>query len=182
MGPQGGQEQMERLVADHAEHAYHFACKLSGSTEEAKELVQESFYRAFKNWDSYDPAQPLDKWFLTILRNVYVDGSKSMGRRCSVDLDAEMRPGHEDAHTFAEGLPDGEEAVLDRLARESELAGVRRALQGLKAEYQAILTLFDVEGLGYDQIAEVLDCPLGTVRSRLNRARAALRRAVLKAA
>jgi RNA polymerase sigma-70 factor (ECF subfamily) len=182
MGPQGGQEQMERLVADHAEHAYHFAYKLCGNAEESKELVQEAFYRAFKSWDRYDPSQPADKWFLTILRNVYVDGSRSMGNRRSVDLDAEMRPGHEDAHTFAEGLPDGEEAVLDRLARESELAGVRRALQGLKAEYQAILTLFDVEGLGYDQIAEVLDCPLGTVRSRLNRARAALRRAVLKAA
>ena len=182
MGSQGAREGMERLVAEHAEHAYHFARQLSGSAEEAKELVQEAYCRAFKGWDSYDPSQPMDKWFLTILRNVYVDGAKSMARRGSVDLDAEMRPGLEEVQTFAEGLPDGEEPVLDRLARESESAGVRRALQGLKAEYQVILTLFDVEGLGYEQIAEVLDCPLGTVRSRLNRARAALRRAVLKAA
>ncbi|MBI5241479.1 MAG: sigma-70 family RNA polymerase sigma factor [Elusimicrobia bacterium] len=173
---------MERLVAEHAGHAYHFAYQLCGSTEESKELVQEAFYRVFRSWDRYDPSQPMDKWLLSILRNVYMDSVRSTGRRCSVDLDAEMRPGHEESHTFAEGLPDGEEAVLDRLARESELESVRRAMKGLKSEYQAILTLFDVKGLGYDQIAEVLDCPLGTVRSRLNRARAALKRSVLESA
>ena len=183
MSPQRDPEQMERLVAEHAEHGYQFAYQLCGNSEDARELVQEAFYRVFRNWDSYDSSQPLDSWFLTILRNVYVDNVKRAERRHGVHLDMVLRPDHEDSSTLADSLPDrNEEAVLDRLARESELAEVHRALKSLKTEYQAILTLFDVQGLGYEQIAEVLDCPLGTVRSRLNRARAALKKAVLEPA
>jgi RNA polymerase sigma-70 factor (ECF subfamily) len=174
---------MEQLVTAHAEHGYHFAYQLCGNTEEAKELVQEAFYRVFRSWDSYDSSQPLEAWFLSILRNVYVDHARSAERRHGVHLDAVLLPDHEDGCTLADSLADrGEEAVLDRLARESELAEVQRALKGLKTEYQAIITLFDVQGLGYEQIAEALDCPLGTVRSRLNRARAALKKAVLEPA
>ena len=181
MSPKRDQEQMERLVEEHSERGYQFAYGLCGNSEEAKELVQEAFFRVFRSWDRYDPSQPLESWFLTILRNIYVDSVKRYEHRCAVRLDATLRPEAEDGATLAESLADpNEEAVLERLAREGELADVRRALDRLTSEHKAILTLFDVEGLGYGQIAEALDCPLGTVRSWLSRARAALKSAILK--
>ncbi len=181
MSPKRDQEKMERLVDEHSERGYQFAYGLCGNSEEAKELVQEAFCRVFRSWDRYDQSQPLESWFLTILRNIYIDSIKRCERRCSVHLDAALRPGQEDGSTLAESLADpNEEAVLDRLTRESQWAAVRRAMDGLTLEHKAILTLFDVEGLGYEQIAQALDCPLGTVRSRLSRARAALKSAILK--
>ena len=181
MSPKRDQERMERLVEEHSERGYQFAYGLCGNSEEAKELVQEAFFRVFRSWDRYDQSQPLESWFLTILRNVYVDSVKRSEHRCGVRLDAALGPEQEEGTTLAESLADpNEEAVLERLARESELAEVRRALDGLTMEHKAILTLFDVEELGYEQIARVLGCPLGTVRSRLSRARAALKSAILK--
>jgi RNA polymerase sigma-70 factor (ECF subfamily) len=181
MSPKRDQEQLERLVAEHSQQGYQFAYGLCGNREEAKELVQEAFYRVFRSWDRYDRAQPLESWFLTILRNVYIDVVKRCEHRCTIRLDAVLKQESEDGSTFAENLVDlNEEAVLDRLTRESEVVEVRRAMDSLTLEQKAILTLFDVEGLGYEQIAAALDCPLGTVRSRLSRARAALKSAILK--
>ncbi|MCX5794093.1 MAG: RNA polymerase sigma factor [Elusimicrobia bacterium] len=181
MSPKRDPAQMERLVEEHSERGYQFAYGLCGNSEEAKELVQEAFYRVFRSWDRYDRSQPLETWFLTILRNIYVDSVRSCEHRFGVRLDAALAPEQGDGATLADSLADTkEEAVLERLTRESQLAEVRQALDSLTMEHKAILTLFDVDGLGYEQIAEALDCPLGTVRSRLSRARRALKRAILK--
>ena len=172
---------MERLVDQYSERGYQFAFGLCGNSEESKELVQEAFYRVFRSWSRVDRTQPLECLFLTILRNVYVDSVKRSEHRHGVGLDTVLRPEHEDGATLAETLADPkEEAVLERLTRESQLVQLRRAFGGLSVEHKAILNLFDVDGLGYDQIAVALDCPLGTVRSRLSRARAALKSAILK--
>jgi RNA polymerase sigma-70 factor (ECF subfamily) len=181
MSPERDQDQLERLVQEHSERGFQFAYGLCGNCEEAKELVQEAFYRVFRSWDRYDRAQPLESWFLTILRNVYVDSVRRSEHRYAVRLDAALMTEQGDGATLGETLADrNEEAILDRLTRESEAARVRRAMDSLTVEHKAILTLFDVDGLGYERIAEVLDCPLGTVRSRLSRARAALKSAILK--
>ena len=176
-----GQEELERFVAEYSERGYQFAYSLCGNGEEAKELVQESFCRVFRNWGQYDRAQSMEGWFLGILRNVYVDSVRRYERRCGVSLDAVLDPGREESASLAESLADSrEEAVLDRLSRESLGEQVRAALDSLRAEYRAVLTLCDMEGMGYEDIAEVLGCPLGTVRSRINRARAALKKVLLE--
>ena len=98
---------MERFVADYSERGFQFACGLCGNSEEAKELVQEAFCRVFRSWDRYDQSQPLDSWFLTILRNVYVDSVKRHERRFGVRLDAALVRDGEDGDTFsgASGRP-----------------------------------------------------------------------------
>ena len=170
-------------MADYSEKGYQFAYGLCGNGEEAKELVQEAFCRVFRSWDRYDPSHPLEAWFLSILRNVYVDSVKRYERRYGISLDAPVSQEREDGASFAESLADRrEEAVLDRLSREKMIAEVRQAMESLTTEHKAILTLCDLEGLSYEAIGEVLGCPLGTVRSRINRARAALKKAVLDTA
>ena len=66
--------ELERFIREYAERAFQFAFRLCGNAEQAKELTQEAFFRLIRKWDQYDPSQPLEGWFLTVLRNVYYDG------------------------------------------------------------------------------------------------------------
>ncbi|MDE2490049.1 MAG: sigma-70 family RNA polymerase sigma factor [Elusimicrobia bacterium] len=164
---------LERFVDEYADHAYAFALSLCGNEPDARELVQEAFVRIFDKADLYDESQPLSSWFLTILKNLFRDGTRRCERRLKLSLDA---PIGRDGLTVADAAADPrEEAVLDRLEREESSALVRRALSELPPAARAVLTMVDAEGLGYEDAARVLGCPLGTVRSRLNRARALLR-------
>ena len=176
----GQQERLARFIAEYAEKGYQFAYGLCGSPEEAKELLQEAFYRLVRKRAQYDPGQSMDNWFMAILRNVYVDSVKRYERRQGVSLDVLVPGGPEEGLSFADVLPDDrEEAALDRLARQDDVGLVRLAMECLSTGHKAILTLCDLQGLKYEEVAQVLDCPLGTVRSRMNRARAALKKAIL---
>jgi RNA polymerase sigma-70 factor (ECF subfamily) len=169
---------IERFIECYAQRAFEFAYHLCANSEEAKELVQEAFFRALKRWRQYDPAQSLENWFLTILRHLYYDGLKRYERRHSVSLDA---PWGDDDSSLADRVCDrDEEALLERLERREAEEEVREVLASLGVEYRAILTLSDMQALSYEQISTILDCPLGTVRSRLSRARAAFRKAMLQ--
>ena len=169
---------IERFVEQYADKGYQFAFHLCGNPEDAKELVQEAFVRVIAKWETYNSEQPLENWFLSILRNLYFDGLRRYERRRAVSLDAPV-PDHE-GESFADLLVDTrEEGLLGRLERQEASCQVQRALAALSPEHRAILTLIDVDGLGYEQVTEVLDCPLGTVRSRISRARDALKRALL---
>ena len=169
---------IERFVEQYSEKGFQFAYHLCGNAEEAKELVQEAFTRLIAKWESYDSSQPLENWFLSILRNAYFDGLRRYERRSCVSLDG-VAP-DAGGKSFADVLADaGEQPLLERLERREAAATVQRALASLTAEHRAILTLGDMEGLSYEQLAEVLDCPLGTIRSRLYRARAAFKKALL---
>ena len=164
---------MERFVEEYADRAYVFAYGLCGNEPDARELVQEAFVRIFDKADKYDEAQSLETWFLTILKNLFLDGTRRWERKRRISLDAPIGAG---GLTVADALPDTrEEALLDRLEREDGVARLRDAMKALTAESRAILTLVDVEGMGYERAAQALGWPLGTVRSRLNRARAVLR-------
>ena len=168
---------LERFIEDYAEKGYQVAFRLCGNAEEAKELAQEAFTKLITTWEHYDAAQPLENWFLTILRNLYYDGVRRYDRRHCVPLDA---PIGDDGPSFADVLMDhGEEPLLRSLERRESAAAVREALKALSAEHRAILTLGDMEGLAYEELAGALGCPLGTVRSRLFRARAAFKKALL---
>ncbi|MBI4679081.1 MAG: RNA polymerase sigma factor [Elusimicrobia bacterium] len=167
---------LQRFVEEYSDSAFQFAYRLCDDVEESKELVQEAFFRLFKSWDRYDASQPLEAWFLAILRNLYVDSVKKCDRRNRVSLDAPVR--HEDGEglSIAETMADArDEDILEALERREAVEQVQEAMSSLSRDHQAILTLCDVEGLDYTQIAQVLGAPPGTVRSRVSRARAALK-------
>lgn len=170
---------LESFIRDYSDKAYQFAFRLSGNAEEAKELVQEAFYRAINKWDQYDESQPLEAWFLTILRNLYYDGLKRYERRCGLSLDAPLADTEGETLTLGDSLAAEEEGLLERLERDETGQVVRAALETLSADQRAVIDLADGQGLSYEEIACVLDCPAGTVRSRLNRARSNLRKALL---
>jgi RNA polymerase sigma-70 factor (ECF subfamily) len=165
-------DDLERFVDEFGDHAYSFAFSLAGNEPDARELVQEAFVRIFDRADRYDAAQSLESWFLTVMKNLFLDGTRSWDRKRGVSLDEPMG----DGTTIADSLADArEEALLDRLERTEDAERVHRALARLKPEWRGVLMMIDVNGMGYEDAAEALDWPLGTVRSRVSRARAALR-------
>lgn len=166
---------LESFVEEYGEKAYQFAFRLSGNVEEAKDLVQEAFCRMMRNWDRYDPSQSLDAWFMSIMKNIHLDHRRRFESRNVVSL---YGNGGEEDSGPAGAVASGEEALLERLERGETASLVREALASLTPEHRDILTLCDVEGLTYDQIASVAGIPKGTVRSRVSRAREALRRAL----
>lgn len=167
---------LERFVEDYADRAYRFAYGLCGNEADARELTQEAFVRVFDKAALFDESRPFENWFFTVLRNLYYDGTRRWERR-ALPLDA---PVGEEGLTVADVLPDArEEALFDRLSREEGRSRLRQVLEGLDAEPRALLLMVDAEGLSYEDAGRVLGCPAGTVRSRLCRARRALRRRLL---
>ncbi|MFA6318718.1 MAG: RNA polymerase sigma factor [Elusimicrobiota bacterium] len=172
---------LQRFVEDYSDSAFQFAYRLCDDAEEAKELVQEAFFRLFKSWDRYDPSQPLEKWFLAILRNIYVDSVKKYDHRNMLSLDVPVRHEGGEGVSIAETLADErDEELLDLLSRREAAGHLEAAMAGLSREHRAILTLCDMQGKGYGEVSQALGLPLGTVRSRVSRARNALREALLK--
>ena len=166
-------ERLESFIRDSGDRAYQFAYSLSGSCEDAKELVQEAYYRATRAWESYEPSKPVGSWFFTILRNAFLDSRRRFERRNAVSLDIPLDD--EDGASFEETIPDGAQGIPESLEREDTVQTVRRALKAMTREHQSVLTLCDMDGLKYDEIARSLGVSEGTVRSRIFRARATLR-------
>ncbi|MDE2142752.1 MAG: RNA polymerase sigma factor [Elusimicrobia bacterium] len=171
-------DDLERFVEEYGDHAYGFAFSLCGNEPDARELVQDAFVKIFDRAARFDDAQSLESWYMTVLKNLFLDGRRRWERKNGVSLDAPV--GEESSLNVADCVADDRDvAMLERLERRESAAQVRRALGRLSPDARAILTLVDIEGRGYEEAAEALGCPLGTVRSRISRARDALRERLL---
>ena len=171
--PGGGDTQeFEQVALVHLDALYHIALRLTRNRAEAEDVVQEAFLRAFRSFDRFNPGTNCRAWLFTILRNVFLNRVRSRGREV---LEAEV--GGLDqveitTDTRVEGNP--EEQFFQTMLH----GDVDRALTTLPLAFREAVLLVDVEGLTYREVADVLDCPIGTVMSRLSRGRALLRRAL----
>lgn len=137
-----------------------FAIALTGSAADGDDLVQDTVERALKNLHAWEPGTRLDSWMFRIAKNRFIDTRRSAMRSKTVDL---------------EGME--EKAVLDGArALESHLAfqDTAKALQALPVEQRQAVALVLVEGLSYREAADILEIPIGTLTSRIARAREAL--------
>lgn len=156
--------------------AYDFAFGLCRDAEEARELVQEACYRVLRECHRFDPVKPVKSWLFTILRNAFMDSRRRIERRRGLSLDYEQE-GHDSLHEL---LAVNEESVLARLEREETSMLIRKAMARLTRKDRKFLTLRDGEGMPYEEVARALRVPVGTVRSRVFRARRKLRTAALR--
>lgn len=152
------------LLSAHWDQAYRFALRLAGGRDEADDLMQQAAEEALTAFGRFQPGTRFDRWFMRILYSSFLDRVRREKRRRFFSL--------EDVPQTALAASDaGPETALAR-----SLDGpVRRALEALPAEYRAAVVLVDMQGLAYEEAAAILHCPVGTVRSRLHRARLALR-------
>ena len=170
---EAGRKNLDSLLRGNADKAYQFAYKLAGNEEEADELVQQASCQVLRNWAHYDPLQSFQSWYLTMVKRLFLDIRKSMSYRSMVSLSVKV--GKNEGREVAEVLADGEPGPLEQLERSEQADAARQSLEALDEEQKAVLTLCDIEGMSYEDAGEKLGIPTGTVRSRLFRARAALR-------
>ena len=172
-GEAARQEILESFIRDSGNKAYQFAYSLAGNCEEAHDLVQEALYRVMMAWDRYETCKPLEAWFTTILRNAFLDGRKRYERKHAVSLDCPIEADGKRGYTDV--IADKEESIPKSLERKEAGSLARLALGLMSREQREVLTLCDMEGLRYDKVAAALRVPVGTVRSRVFRARQAFR-------
>ncbi|MDO5082255.1 RNA polymerase sigma factor SigE [Arachnia propionica] len=154
------------LVAEHSERVYRLAHRLTGNRQDAEDLTQDVFVRVFRSIHTFQPGT-LEGWLHRITTNLFLDGAR---RRQRIRMDA---------LTSAPEHVWGQASSPEQLHDDSSLdADVAQALAELKPEQRVAVVLCDIEGLSYEEIAQVLDVKLGTVRSRIARGRAQLREAL----
>lgn len=156
----------ESTVLAHADSLFGAALRLTRSRAEAEDLVQETLVRAYRFWASFRPGSSVRAWVFTILRNTFITRYHRQGRERALTENLE--------HEFAVGgeqpiaAPPSPEAVSSQLALREDIDA---ALQRLPPDYRMAVVLADIEGLSYKEIAEAMECPIGTVMSRIHRGR-----------
>src|SRR3982074_3808296 len=158
----------EAEVLPHLNAAYRFARWLSHSPGDADDLVQEAILRAFRGFDTLRGSN-VKAWLLAIVRNCHSTALKQQQRRAFVPLPEEHDP--QDGYAMIATTPDPESASI----RRDDARALERLMSALPEEHREVLVLREIEDLDYRAIATVTNVPIGTVMSRLARARAALK-------
>jgi RNA polymerase sigma-70 factor (ECF subfamily) len=152
-----------------------FALSLTRDETEADDLVQMTYLNAFRGWHTFKPGTDVRKWLFTICRNAFLKSLRKQDRLVfSEEGDLDAMPSVM-GHIYAERQEMG-----DLLSRIDVGPAIDRAIRELPEPHRSILTLVDVEGLHYQEAAEVLEVPVGTVRSRLFRARRAVQESLIR--
>ncbi len=158
----------EAEVLPHLDTAYRFARWLSHSPGDADDVVQEAMLRAFRGFDTLRGSD-VKAWLLAIVRNCHATALKQQQRRAFVPLPEEHDP--RDGYAMIAATPDPESASI----RRDDARSLERLLSALPEEHREVLVLREIEDLDYRAIATVANVPIGTVMSRLARARGALK-------
>jgi RNA polymerase sigma factor (sigma-70 family) len=157
----------DEIVSTHSARVYRLAYRLTGNPHDAEDLTQEVFVRVFRSLSSYTPGT-FEGWLHRITTNLFLDQAR---RKAKIRFDALA----EDAETrIASRAVTPDVQVLDGLFDDD----VEAALAALPPDFRAAVVLCDIEGLSYEEIADVLGLKLGTVRSRIHRGRTMLRKAL----
>ena len=160
----------EEEVMELSDQVYRVARRLVSSREEAEDLVQETYARAFRSWRSYTPGTNVRAWLFRILTNLNID----RGRR---EQRAPATQPLEEGDYFlynrleAESGADDEERIVERLSQD----GIVEALSAVPHDFRDVIVLVDIGEFSYAEAAQILDIPVGTVMSRLHRGRRILK-------
>jgi RNA polymerase sigma-70 factor (ECF subfamily) len=161
----------EEEALDLADQVYRVARGLVGSREEAEDLMQDTYARAFRSWRSFTPGTNLRAWLLRILTNLNIDRARRQQRR------PETQPMEESDYYLYNRLEESSSRPLeeDRVAERLSQDDVVGALSAVPHDFRDVLVLVDLGDFSYQDAAQILDIPIGTVMSRLHRARRALK-------
>jgi len=155
-----------------ADQVYRVARHLANSKEDAEELVQETYARAFRSWRSYQPGTNLRAWLLRILTNLNIDRGRRQQRTPPMQgLEANDYFLYDRLAETDGGLTD-EERVVERLSQDDIVS----ALSAVPHDFRDVIVLVDIGDFSYQDAAQILDIPIGTVMSRLHRGRRVLKR------
>jgi RNA polymerase sigma-70 factor, ECF subfamily len=157
----------EKEAYPHADLLYNYALRMTNNTADAEDLVQETYMKAWRFWDSFESGTNIKAWLFRILKNSYINRyRKEVREPDSVEYD--------DAYSMSDAAPEanaGRNVAFENMLGDEMTA----AVAALPVEFRTVVILCDIEGLTYEEVAEFMETPLGTVRSRLHRGRKLLR-------
>lgn len=168
----GDADAFEQLLLEHQKNVYNLCYRMAGNPDDAMDLSQETFLRAWRCLDQYQFASAFSAWLYRLCSNICIDFLRRRRRQQTVPLTFEDADGEEQTYAVPDAQPLPEEQVELKLTRETLAA----AMAQLLPEHRAVLQLRVVNEMSYEQIADVLDIQIGTVKSRLSRARNQLKK------
>ena len=155
-----------------SDQVFRVARHLAGSRDEAEDLVQETYARAFRSWRSFTPGTNLRAWLLRILTNLNIDrGRRKPARAATQPLEANDYYLY-DKLAESDGGASDEDKVVERLSQDDIVS----ALSAVPHDFRDVIVLVDIGDFSYQDAAQILDIPIGTVMSRLHRGRRILKR------
>ncbi len=163
---------VERAIEQYGKATYNFAYRLVGNEQDARDLTQEAFIRVYRAWRSFQPGTSFLSWIYRIVTNLYRDELRRRKGRFQEEIPEDNAP-----QEFAGQRPLAVDPVEEYVERQLS-EPLSRSLRKLSQDQRQVIILADIEEYSYQEIADIMGCSIGTVRSRLHRARALLRRLV----
>lgn len=157
----------EALVKEYEKNVYNLALRMTGNSEDAADMAQEAFIKAYNSLTAFRGDSKFSVWLYRIVSNVCLDFLRSRSRKQTVSLSTENDDGEEVELDIADETHSPEQLLDRSLTRDA----VRRGLAALPPDHREILLLREIQGLSYEEIADVLGLEAGTVKSRIFRAR-----------
>ncbi len=164
-----GQFELEALP--HMDILYNYALRMTGNPDDADDLVQETYLKAYRFWDKYEKGTNIRAWLFRIMKNSYINRYRKETREPDTVDYNDIQNFYNIIRAESADPNDLQEKIFGGLLDDD----VARALETLPEDFRTVAILCDIEGLTYEEIAEFIDCPIGTVRSRLHRGRKMLR-------
>lgn len=168
----GDQSAFDLLIRKHSERAYQYAFRLTRSQEEASDIVAEAFVRIYKALGSFKGESAFTTWLYRIETNCFLDMRKKQRSRPATSLDAALQTADGE---LALQIEDTAPSPYIETERRERMSLIETAVEDLPEYQKAMIVMYHAEMLSYEDIAQSLDLPIGTVKSRLNRARMSLR-------
>ena len=172
----GDTEAFELLVAAYEKTVYNVALQMTGSREDAQDLTQDAFLKAYSSLDSFRGDSKFSSWLYRIVSNLCLDFKRRQGRRPSASLTVE----DDEGETLQLDIADESQSPETLLERKLTREAVQRGLRELPDEQRQILLLREIQGMSYEEIGETMHLEAGTVKSRIFRARKKLCAFLLK--
>lgn len=170
------QQDFEDEIIPHLDAMYNFALRLTSNPNSAEDLVQDSIVKAFRFFSSYEKGTNAKAWLFRILKNSYINNYRKRSKQPNqVDYD-EVASFYETIRADRTDTSDLE----DRMFRELIDDDISKALDELPEDFKTVVLLCDIEDFTYEEIANMLDVPIGTIRSRLHRGRNLLKKQLLE--
>jgi RNA polymerase sigma-70 factor, ECF subfamily len=174
----GDHAEFEKLVERTQRQAYNMAYRMTGNRDDAEDLTQEAYLRAYRSFATYNRQLPFESWFFRILSNLFIDLMRRRPKLKPLSLDQPVGEEENDDNMLLQ-IPDEqanpERNLMDQVMDEK----LQNALNGLPEAFRAAVLLCDVEGKTYEEIAQIMGSSIGTVRSRIHRGRTLLRKAMM---
>ena len=167
----------EELMEEHQKAIYNVAYRIVGNYDDASDVAQDAMIKIFKNLSYFEERSKFTTWMYRIVTNTALDFLKKNRRNKVISID-ETISGEE--NDYGKQLASDEVTPQELVEQDERRQAVLKALYKLTPEHRAVLVLRDINGLSYDEIANVLMCSEGPVKSRINRARKSLRETLLK--